>query len=1391
MSTHSTLIRKLSAITLAAGLILGAVPTAGAAADPLQLEPQQLSGLTSGRNAFSLAGTKVEETYVSPEINTDSSNKIRVIVQLEGQPAAVGKYASRIGNRSLAAAATEASVDREQNEFIEEAADQGLKLDINYQYNTVLNGLEITIPANEIPKLAEISGVKSIQENSTWYPIPIEPSSTDANSSYDINPIKQIGADQAWEQGLTGKGLKVGVVDTGVDYHHPDIAPAYKGGYDSFYQDNDPYEEPPLTPSEDPKHEGFEGTSHGTHVAGTIIGRAANTQSDIVQKGIAYEADLYAYKVLGRDINSEDPNDVSGSTAQVIDGIEHAVKDGVDVINLSLGSDSNKNVNAPEVVAINNAILSGTIVVVANGNAGPGYYTLGSPATSQLAISVGAVNSESLLYTGSVAAELQDAASVTSTTYGSLDFNVMAWRTGQTDFESILSTEPLDVVYLGLGYSSDYSGKDVQDKVVLISRGDISFVEKIAYAGHFGAKAVLLFNGNIKNGEADLSENVSDRDGFINTNLGDSFLFVPTFDLKGTEGRALARAIVDHPDQSLKVSFNSQYDVDIVPGDVLADFSAWGPNGDLALSVKPDILAPGVNVMSTYPAYAQQPEDPAYAEAYQRNNGTSMATPHISGLALLLKQKNPSWNPFDIRSALTNTADVLYDPYDYIYDAYQQGSGRANVAAALQTPALLQAIEPITILDINYNPKNIINYNSSASFGVVAPGSNVVKNLQLKNTTAINVNYTAEVEWHFDHDGVEAALSQSSVSASGGSTSTFQLTLNVDSSADEGVYEGQVTLTSPGVPELHLPFVVYVGEHQPDNGLGVQDVSLTNSLIYPKRSTQNKTDLTFSLNADDTNVILVEVNNLNGDLLGYFTQIPTDSLDEYFSPGVYQIKDIDGQYLTSDESGEILSLPTGTYEVHVTAVQLKEDFSIAKRTDGSKIVYSANTVLRVDNSAEPGSNNGGGSGGGAGAGGGGGSAPAASAAPSSAGKVSTAAQAVTDQGSKQIVIKAAANKTNDITNAAISDADLKAAIDSTGKSAVAIVINVESKETSNVKVVLSAQQIKQLSSLDAASSVIIIAGGSAIALPASLLKQETDGANLEITIAAGDKFKESFTASGATVIGTPVQFEANWIIDKAAKPVQVPNHVFIKRAFTVPGHIQPGTAGVLYEADGKVSPIASVFKVQEGDSTVVTVSRPGFSVYAAVSRKASFSDISDSSAAAHITTLANKFIIEGTGADKFSPSSSLTRAEFTALLVRALGLKSTAAPGFSDVKATDWYANDLAAAFEAGLIQGTGDNKFSPSTKVTRQELTVILSRALKLTGQELKGTASVTFADQSQIAAYAKDSVELLSSASIISGVSGKNGESGIYFNPNAATTRETAASALYLLLKAAGLSE
>lgn len=167
-------------------------------------------------------------------------------------------------------------------------------------------------------------------------------------------------------KGLNGAGIKVGVIDTGIDYEHPDLKEAYKGGYDSFEQDNDPYEEPFLEKENDPFGTGFSGTTHGTHVSGTIAGKAANKSSDIVQKGIAYKSDLYVYKVLGRNTKT---GRSSGSSAQVIDGIERAVKDGMNVINLSLGSDSEKDPNSPDSIAINNAVLSGVVAVIANGNA--------------------------------------------------------------------------------------------------------------------------------------------------------------------------------------------------------------------------------------------------------------------------------------------------------------------------------------------------------------------------------------------------------------------------------------------------------------------------------------------------------------------------------------------------------------------------------------------------------------------------------------------------------------------------------------------------------------------------------------------------------------------------------------------------------------------------------------------------------------------------------------------------------------------------------------------------------------------------------------------------------------------------------------------------------------
>ncbi|RRJ61678.1 hypothetical protein EHV15_00835 [Paenibacillus oralis] len=1388
------LVYSLALGLTATGAFPGTTAASGSASSPLL------------NQVITSATEPASEPVISPQIDTSSKKPVRIIVQLDGQPAAVGKYAAKAGIRSLAAVATEATINKEQQKFLDTAADQGLDLDVNYQYDTVLNGFEITIPANEIPKLADIPGVKSIHENSTWYPIPLETTTIEEGAAFEVNPLKQIGADLAWESGITGEGLKVGVIDTGVDYKHPDLAGAYKGGYDSFYNDDDPYEEPPIAQADDPLGTGYEGTSHGTHVAGTIVGRAANTESDIVQKGVAYEADLYAYKVLGR--SKQDPTKTNGSSAQVIDGIERAVKDGMDVINLSLGSDTEKDVNSPDAIAINNAVLSGVVAVIANGNAGPGYYTLGSPATSQLAIAVGAVDSESKHFEGSLESALSDPqaetdATATSATYATYHFNVMAWETAHDDFRNILGIEPRDVVYANLGAAEDYQGLDVQGKVVLVSRGTLAFVDKIANAKAHGAAAIVVFNGKANGNEADLSESIPGLDEHIGASLGDGFDFIPTLDLSGKDGRALARALKDNPGLSLKFKFDEDYPEETVPGDFLADFSSWGPNADANMSIKPDIVTPGVNVMSSYPAYGKLLGDVPYDKAYARSSGTSMAAPHAAGLALLLKEKHPEWTPFDIRAALANTAKVLEDEDGTpLYDVYQQGAGRADVAEALKTPAILQALEPITILDPNYNPKNVINYNASANFGIAAPGSAPLKTLQLKNTSGDAVAYDANVEWHSGHEGVDAALDTASVTAAAGKASAFQLKLTVASDAREGRYEGQVNLTSPGLPTLHLPFSVYVGADQPANGFGIQDVKVTNSIVYPNRSTQKSTDLSFKLTAEDTNYFRFLVYDLNDELIGLFGDQVSEDINKRFEPGVYTYEGISNSYYATDSDGNPIfddqnqpitkSLKDGVYKIWVYAFQLDSNHQVAVRNDGTPIVYSNVTSYRVDNST--GSN-----GGGSGSSSGGKKSSTTVTSPATApatpsGSLSASAEAVIAAGHKQVNLTVKTTADGGVTTATVGDSELSAALASAGSgSPVAIVLSLPGTTVTNAKASFTAGQVKQFADLHPQSVIVFSAAGSALSLPVSLLAQAPASAGLDLIIEPSESGKAAFTehAPGATVLGTPVLFAANWVAESGSTPLKVPAGTFIKRAFTVPGQIEPGTAGVLYEENGEVRPVASVFTAREDKTTLVTVNRPGFSVYAAVTRTIQFEDIAGSPAADHIQALASKFIIEGTSAGKFSPNGNLTRAEFTSLLVRALGLKAQGTTAkFGDVKATDWFAEDIAAANEAGIIHGKSQSVFAPGASVTRQEMAAILARALTFTGAKLPQADSpaAAYADAAEIADYAKGSVRTLTAAGVIGGV---EADGGTNFRPNATATRETAASALYLLLSKAGLSD
>lgn len=1368
------LTRKLSIITLSLGVAAGMIPGAAFAASSLQT-PSSNNTLTS------LTQTS-NQTVISPQINTKSSNNVRVIVQLSGQPAAVGKYAAKQGISALSKTATEAAAKSQQAEVLDQAEDLGINLTVNYQYDTVLNGFEVSVPANEIPQLANISGVSSIYPNSTWYALP-EETVTETSNRNDNAPLEQIHANWAWDQGYTGTGLKVGVIDTGVDYYHPDIAAAYKGGYDSFYNDDDPYEEVPLTVEEDPYGTGYAGTSHGTHVSGTIIGQYAAT-GDIAQKGVASGADLYVYKVLGR--NLDDPSTSSGSSAQVIDGIERAVKDGMDVINLSLGSDSEKDVNSPDSIAINNAVLSGVVAVIANGNSGTnGYFSLGSPAVSQLAISVGAVTSPIKAFSGQFKTEI--AGSVTSVTYATYqDFQVMAYELGNDDFASIIGTDPVPVVYADLGAEEDYPEGDISGSIVLVSRGELAFVDKIAIAKARGAKAVVVFNGNSDaDSNAILDEFISGRDGFINSNLGDGYDYIPTFDIKGTTGRELARAILANDGNPVYFTFGSEYHQTLTEGDEVTYFSSLGPNVDGNLSIKPDIVAPGDGVLSTYPAYGGD-----YSQAYHRSSGTSMATPHAAGLALLIKQAHPEYSPFDIRAALANTADqLLYNGAPE--DLYVQGPGRANVENAIKTPALLEALEPITILDKNYVPQSIINYNPSTSFGTLVPGSSASQTLQLKNISGNDVTYSASVVWNYDDlNNVTAALDQSTVTASAHSASTFNLKVNVAADTEPQLLQGNVVLEAAGQPTLHLPFAINVDEtaEQPDWGTGLQEATLSSPIVYNNSSAV----LSYQLKADDINYYEVDLVGLDDQTKGYFEYAATASPETSFAPGPYSTV-IGATYHPYDSEGEpildsngnpaVAYLTDGTYKLQILGINAEDNSKLPIKIDQyNDEFYTTYTSFRFVNSAKPGSGSSSG-------GGGGGSVTVTPTTPATP-AVPSAAAALVEEGAKTVSLTAATTSEDNVTTITVTDDNLKTALAEATASKTAVVISVESITDHAAVLNLPAEQVKLLAGIHADSVVVVSVGGTAISLPVSLLKSAPAGDGLKLDIKQAPEAASKLTAgiAGSTVIGTPVAFEASWTTATGSTYLSVPSNVFIKRSFTVPGTIQPKTAGVLFEEDGIVTPVASVFTPQTDETTLVTVSRPGFSTYAAISKPAAaFTDIAASTSASAIEALANKLIIQGTSATTFSPASNLTRAEFTALLTRALGLRTDADVTFSDVKATDWYAADVAAASEAGLILGIGGGKFAPTQNVTRQELVVILDRALKLTGTELKSVnpSFTAYADSAKVAAYAKDSVQALSVAGII------GSEQGSSFNPTAPATRETAVAALYELLSKIGLIE
>ncbi|EOS56513.1 S-layer homology domain-containing protein [Paenibacillus barengoltzii] len=211
---------------------------------------------------------------------------------------------------------------------------------------------------------------------------------------------------------------------------------------------------------------------------------------------------------------------------------------------------------------------------------------------------------------------------------------------------------------------------------------------------------------------------------------------------------------------------------------------------------------------------------------------------------------------------------------------------------------------------------------------------------------------------------------------------------------------------------------------------------------------------------------------------------------------------------------------------------------------------------------------------------------------------------------------------------------------------------------------------------------------------------------------------------------------------------------------------------------------------EEGGKAQITFRLKASGIYAAMVYRKTFTDLNGHWAADEVTMLASKTIIQGTSDTEFSPNAPLTRAEFTAMLVRALGLtgpQTNPNRSFTDVNSGAWYASTVATAVEHGLIEGFADGEFRPSEQITRQQMSVLLVRALKLAGAEAPaGIPSATlagFEDRSQIGAWAEEAAAIAVESGLMKGR--ENGS----FAPGASSTRAEAATVLARMLRMAGL--
>ena len=705
------------------------------------------------------------------------------IVQLKGDPISTNPstkppHGKKIDFNGQAVRSYRAQLNARRNEFKRWLRANAPSAKVTSEYDISLNAVAVQLNGTPLATIAAAPMVQSAEYNALYYP--------NLSESYKI-----INASDAWTaaggRATAGAGIKIGDIDTGIEETHPFFDPtgfSYPPGFpkcdaadsNSNHKDQDCRH---VTPKvivakvfyNKARQQGLDATAvegHGTHTAGIAAGVTGKTAvvngvSIDDMSGIAPGAWLGNYNVFPDHVNESRHG---ARSEDILNAVDAAVEDGMDVLNLSLGGSYHGN-NDLLAIGLDNATEAGVVVAVAAGNSGPGQGTLESPGRARKVITVG---------------------SSTNQHFVGQPFTYPAGG-GTTVGAAVGEFDPLPTASFDLfdTHSDGCTSVDpgASGKLAIIDRGTCTFSQKVANANAAGAVAVLIIN-NVAGDPIAMAKTAGFNDD------------LPAVMIGKNDGTALRAS------GATTASAVATFQEFITPQnkDILAGSSGQGPTR-VDFAVKPDLTSVGVNVLSS--CVSTDPIDCGEAP-WAFLSGTSMSTPHIAGSAAVLLQLHDDWTPAQIKSALVNRADlVVKDAATGLHDIgpTAQGAGRENLSVSADATTWMDP--------------------ASASFGRVTVGRPSSITITLNNPTGTDQTFivsktkftpstfggTVPSIWNAGtfSAGDPAITVPGSVMVPANGSATLTVTV----SAPQGTtVQGWVNLDGAGNNDLHFAYYAHV-----------------------------------------------------------------------------------------------------------------------------------------------------------------------------------------------------------------------------------------------------------------------------------------------------------------------------------------------------------------------------------------------------------------------------------------------------------------------------------------------------------------------------------------------------------------------------------------------------